>query len=168
MAKIVLKTVQSKNCLGDILNGTYKPDFNKSMAACDEVFEEGYKLMLDLLSDKTGVDYEVGKDTCIWAWYRNPYFRNHVNFKNPGLDLVVITFEIDDSQVLFSDFDMWCDAIIEGSIEDFRHSISDVEIIDKDEAGICVQAICWGIPRYSILSVEPFLDYAKRELLEVV
>ena len=158
MGKVVLKSVQDRRSLKSILKGEYRPDFNLSYGAFDEECTKSYKYMLDKLSTKTGEDYIFGKDTCMWAWYQNPFFKNHINYKNLGVDLVVITFEIDESQVVFSDFDAWCERIVAGWGIDV---IVDIHSIDKD---ISVQAVCWDIPVDGILNIEPFSNYENDEV----
>jgi len=158
MGKVLLRSVQDRRSLESIINGTYKPDFNLSYGAFDEQCSKSYKYMLDELSRKTGKRYEFGKDTCMWAWYQNPFFRNHVNYQNFGVDLMVITFEIDEEDVVFSDFDDWCEQIIESwGIK----PIVDLEGVQKDD---CVQAVFWEIPVNSIKSIKPFIECIQDEM----
>lgn len=157
MSKIRLCTVQDRKVLLNILSGSYKPDFKNSYGVEDTVFLTSYRYMLDCLSDKTGESYVFGKDTCIWSWFQNPYFEHHVNLFNLGKDLVVITYEIDSSMVLLSDFDIWCDYIEDGKIDDTL--LVDMNSVDKDQ---CIQAVSWTIPSEGIISVEPFKDYVRK------
>lgn len=139
------------------MRGEYKPDFKRSFGSFDSESSKSYKYMLDELSNKTKEDYKFGIDTCIWSWYQNPYFRNHVNFRNYGSDLVVITFEIDEEEVVLSDFDLWCEMLIDSwGIE----SVVDIDNIDKNA---CIQAVSWRIPPEGVLSVEPFKNYIKKD-----
>lgn len=155
MGKVVLKTVQDARCLDSILSGTYKPDFGMSFGSFDELCTESYRYVLDVLSKKTNKLYEFGKDTCIWSWYWNPFFKNHITCKNIGVDLVVITFEIDEEDVVFLDFDIWCDKIIDGYDV---NPIVNIHNVDKDS---CIQAVSWGIPVDGVLDVKPFNEYLK-------
>lgn len=150
MGKIILQSVQERRNLRDILNGKYRPEFKQGYGAFDEECSRNYKYMLDMLASKTGDRYIFGKDTCMWAWYKNPYYRNHVNYKTVGTDMVLITFEIDEDLVLFSDFDRWCERLHEGNDLEV---LVDKNKVDEDD---CIQAVCWMIPPEGVLKVEPF------------
>lgn len=112
--------------------------------------------MLDSLSSKTGVSYTWGKDTCIWSWYCNAFLEHHNNLRYRGRNLYVITFEIDYSDVLLSDFDIWNERCING--------LKSMPLVDICSIGSsdCIQAVSWSIPRNGILSVEKLEDFAKK------
>lgn len=156
MGKLTLYSVQNKKILNRIINGDYKPSFSLSKGAYDVEGISGYKYMLDALSLKTGVDYLFGVDSCVWAWYQNPYFANHINIIDNVNDLVVITFTIDDSQVVLSDFDAWNSMFIDGK---WVNSVLDLNAVKSSET---IQAVLWKIEPDSILSVEPLLDHVLR------
>ena len=103
--------------------------------------------MNSALSAKTHRSYIDGIDTCIWAWYKNPYFENQLGLGSKLDDLVVIEFVIDSNEVVFSNFDIWNEMYLS---EDFNSSIINIDDIGKD---MCVQAVVWGIPRSSIVSI---------------
>lgn len=152
MAMLRLQTVQRRDVLEEIKSGVYKPDFRKSLGSDDDVCRDSYYCMLNALSLKTGRGWVKGKETCIWSWYQNPYYLNHLNIENNVDDLVVITFEIDEELVLLSDFDKWCNMFIDGDMNAYSFLFNRKEI--KEEQ--CVQAVCWGIPKDGIISVESF------------
>ena len=155
MSKVRLCTVQDRDSIPYILDGTYKADFNQCYAMDDDTCYMSYLYMLVNLAKKTGKPFRCD-ETCIWAWYQNPFLEHHDNLRNIKSDLVVITFEVDSKDVLFSDFDLWNDMII-----DCRSSNSIVEL-DEIKEDQCVQAVLWGIPKRSILSIESFSEYVMR------
>lgn len=151
MSKVKLYTVQEKRNVRSILDGVYQPLLNKSYYYTnDDSFHRCYDGMLDALSLKTGEDRREKGETCLWAWYRNPFWRNHVNTFNVGKDLSLITFIADDRDIVASDFDMWCD-----KIEGYEDGDCIVPLEDKGD-NRCIQTVLWSINPENILSVEKF------------
>lgn len=155
MGKVRLVTIQEKKLLPSILKGEYKPEYSKSYASEDVVSSLSYKYMLQRLTRKTGKTTVNKKDTCIWSWYQNPFLSHHKTIKKNIDDLVAITFEIDDKDVLFSDFDKWCEMFIQGRCVE---SVVDLEDIKPNQ---CIQAVVWGIPVKGIKSIKSFNEYIK-------
>lgn len=153
MSTVILYSIQDRQYLNSILDGSYKPSFLKSYAMEDIVCKYSYNYMLQNLARKTNKDYKVGRDTCIWAWYQNPFLRNHKNLRNKGKDLVVVAFEVEVDEVVFSDFDIWCEMFVDGKMVD---PIVEFEKINKNQS---IQAVLWSIPKNKILGVESFNDF---------
>lgn len=111
--------------------------------------------MLSELSYKTNKCFD-GSSSCIWAWYQNPFLGHHVNIRNLKRELVAITFEADTKDVVFSDFDLWCDRVIDGKV---TNPVVEFDKIKKEQ---CIQTVLWGIPRDKIISVESFRDFRQK------
>ncbi|MFO1442898.1 DUF3841 domain-containing protein [Bacillus sp. Bva_UNVM-123] len=69
-----------------------------------DYFEKPYKWMVSKM--KTRIPNFKGENYPIWVWKRRPNRNEKALFKR-GTRGVILTLEIPDDQILFSDFDSW-------------------------------------------------------------
>lgn len=151
MSTVKLYTVQEKKNIGKILDGSYKSRLDKGYASWDDNFLNGYSDMLDRLSKKTGIKRDNNR-SCMWAWYKNPFWENHKNIQNIGKDLALITFFGDSRELIASDFDIWCDRLEGESERDYEISLEGDKLLDNRS----IQVVLWDVDPNRILSIENF------------
>lgn len=153
MLNVKLYSVQKVEVLGCILDGKYKPKRDLGFGSSDEVSRRCYNFMRGELEKKLGTSLD-NDEGLIWSWYVNPFL---VGDYITGGNTVVVEYEIDSSKVLFSDYDLWCDMLL-----DEKTGIN--PFVDLSEIGMnsCIQAVTRGIPKSSIKRVFSVNEFKRR------
>lgn len=108
---MIIWTIQPYSVYQELVaKGHFYCDPNKSCNLKEPDFQAAYAWMIAQLKAKVGLPPNDQIQTPIWAWYRarafshtRPDFREHRDYA----DQVCLELELDDSQVLLSDFDSW-------------------------------------------------------------
>ena len=111
---MLILTIQRKEICESILKGNYIPNIWESdYALLSNRFTKGYKKILNTLEDKTG-RYLSDSESCYWGWVYNPYTK----FFYPGEEYKAIFINVPESEIVFSDYDLYSDYVHEDSYND--------------------------------------------------
>lgn len=172
-----LWTIQSKDAFNKMQKtGLLRADEEHLLFAGD--LKDSYLWMSDQMSKRIGPP-PSGVRFPVWAWYqwegirKRPDMRHHCRGSNKEEEIVLLTIEVPDDQVLLSDFDYWhlvlndCEMIYPF---DFDKKYSEEEkkksweqIFDyqctferEEHNDLSTQATMWEIKKEWVIKVEHF------------
>lgn len=153
---MLVLTIQKKSIAQKIINGNYKADFWKSSFSCiSPRFTSGYNICKNELENKLGKSFSEDFSP-IWAWVGYPYIKFHT-YLYEG-DLVALFLDVPASEMVFSDYDKYCDYIYgESTDKDFMLGFTDARNAGKRNR--CVQACLESINPNNILLTVDFIRF---------
>lgn len=128
---MILWTMQPKEVV-EILEST--GEFTCDPDLADRDFRRSYKWLVHQM-DLKGIEHPYGLKFPIWAWHTLDWKHEKPDldeemYGTPGEEMVCIEFEIDDKDVLLSDFDAW-HYVLNNSFFDSSHNEEEWELQHK-------------------------------------
>ena len=152
---MLVLTVQDKRVLQAVEDGKYKADFWKSRFSCvSPRFTRGYMHLRSELYKETGRLCDIP----VFAWGGAPF----VDSIRGGENKQVLFLEVPDDEMVFSDYDKFCD-YIHGSTEKVDFMLQRKRAKERIKRGYCIQVCLPYIKKEWVLSSFDFSLIEKYE-----
>lgn len=151
---MLVLTIQEKSIAQRIAMGGYKANFWESKYSCiSPSFTQGYNICKRELEVKLGRN--LSEDfSPIWAWVGAPYIEFHT-YLNEG-DLVALFLDIPASEMVFSDYDKYCNFIY-GDTKDTDFMVGYIDAKKTEKSTKCIQACLEVIKPSQIVQTVDFV-----------
>lgn len=159
---MLVATVQ---CLSSLIDKNYKPSVLKSrFAFTDKEYLEGYRVMLERLTEFTNRPYILGVSSCYWVWVDNPFF-SFPGYGNEKCYVCIVDVPLES--LVMSDYDKWSNFVNKGTVE-LKNCFTTQEDLGK---GKCIQGVMWDLNWDKVVCACPLsnvLAYGCKSIQDVV